>query len=421
MAIQPPPVDQPFRLNLDQQRNRARALLRALQAGDPAARARFEAHQPSGRPPTLTAAQHVIARELRLPSWPRLKAHIAAMQHARAAFAGPAPDAGPRTLHIRCGSDIADTLRDAGFTGAFLEFSDPLCQGPVTNAANRLDQRANFIADAYGGPLNLAAAAVRERLEAAEAALHAAPAHDRVVLWFEHDSHDQLLLARCLARFADARPPQLELICIDAFPGGHRFRGLGQLPPEALRLLWTRRTPVTPAQCALGMAIWSALQAPDPTGLAAIAATGTPALPQAAPALLRHLRELPDSRDGLGLTERLILTILAEQAPTTIGQVFGLLTNRYEPLPWMGDLMLLAMVETMARARDPALAITQGPPDWPQRPVELTDAGRATLAGTRDYLSLAPAPGWVGGVRIVPGAPHWRWDEATLRPVRHPG
>ena len=44
----------------------------------------------------------------------------------------------------------------------------------------------------------------------------------------------------------------------DEFPGSQRFLGLGQLPPEALRLLWSTRKPVTPAQLALGNAAWDA-------------------------------------------------------------------------------------------------------------------------------------------------------------------
>ncbi|MDR3539296.1 MAG: DUF1835 domain-containing protein [Acetobacteraceae bacterium] len=419
MAAPPVPATPAFRLNLEQQRNRARDLLRAVQAGDADALARFHAHQPADRRPTLTAAQHVIARELRLPSWPRLKAHVAAMEAARATFAGAAPDADRRTLHIRCGSDIANRLVEAGFVGDFLEYSDPICQGPVTDAPDWLDQRARFIVGSVGNPLGLTVEAVRANLATAEERLDAAPAYERIVLWFEHDSYDQLLLARALARFAAAQPRHLDLVCVDAFPGGQRFIGLGQLPPEALRLLWARRQPVTPVQLDLGVAVWAALQAPDPTALAEIARSGTPALPVAAPALLRHLRELPDTRDGLGLTERLALTILVRQE-TTIGRVFAALMTRDEPLPWLGDLMLLAIVETMARAAEPALVVD--PEDaalpWPQRRLHLTGAARAVLAGQRDYLSLGPLERWVGGVQIRPGTPHWRWDDAAGMPVR---
>jgi hypothetical protein len=46
----------------------------------------------------------------------------------------------------------------------------------------------------------------------------------------------------------------LELIAADEFPGSERYIGLGQLPSEALRLLWLSRKPVTPAQLAVTQA-----------------------------------------------------------------------------------------------------------------------------------------------------------------------
>lgn len=37
----------------------------------------------------------------------------------------------PDTLHIRCGSDIREALALGGIPGDYLEFSDPVCQGPL--------------------------------------------------------------------------------------------------------------------------------------------------------------------------------------------------------------------------------------------------------------------------------------------------
>ena len=52
------------------------------------------------------------------------------------------------TLHVRCGSDIGPGLKQAGFVGDFLEYSDPFCQGPVPAGSGWLDQRADFLAQA---------------------------------------------------------------------------------------------------------------------------------------------------------------------------------------------------------------------------------------------------------------------------------
>jgi hypothetical protein len=100
------------------------------------------------------------------------------------------------------------------------------------------------------------------------------------VIWSEFDCYDQLVLLRLLGHYAThRRPPRLDLINVGGFPGAVRFFGLGQLPPEALRILWTTRKPATPAALKLGLGAWRALVDPDPRALAAIMRSATPALP----------------------------------------------------------------------------------------------------------------------------------------------
>ncbi|WP_372502494.1 DUF1835 domain-containing protein [Tistrella mobilis] len=409
---------EPFLLDLDQQRRQARDLLRAARAGDPDALARLHRHwHRADRPAVLADALHVIARELGLASWPKLKAHIAALDAAGAAIADaqPVADEAPGTLHLRCGSDIRDGLRLAGFTGDFLEVSDPICHGPVPEGDDIIGVRARFIAGSYQSLPGLTVAAVTDKLTREAEGLAAAAGGTRpVVLWMEHDPYDQLILARCLAAFAAAgRSEGLQLILRDGFPGRARFVGLGQLPPPALRLLWAERRPVTRDMLGLGQAVWAALRRPDPRDLAAIAAGGTPVLPQMAPALRRYLAELPGLGDGLSLTERLTLEMIAEapDAPPTAGRLFGRLMRETDPLPWLGDAMYLAILHQLAQARDPAIRLVDAADGDPYRAVvALTGAGRAVLAGRRDALGLAPPPRQLGGVQIDPTARHWRWD-----------
>ncbi|WP_445680864.1 DUF1835 domain-containing protein [Radicibacter daui] len=421
------PAPQPFRLTLEQQKKRARDLQRAVKAGDPAALQRLAASGVArdGTEPgelKLTTAQLCIARELGLASWPKLTVHIEAMEAARRAIAGKAaaPDADLRTLHLRCGSDIEGALKAAGFAGDFLEVSNPLCQGPVIADADWLQTRARFIAGAYGPVMELDEGAVFARLTAEETALAAAPdTYARLVLWFEHDSYDQLILLRVLAALCQARSlPVVELIALDRFPGTVRFDGLGQLPEEAIRLLWQGRLTVGPELLALGKAGWEALRAPSPEALAGLAATGTPALPMMARALRRHLAELPSTADGLSLTQRLILRLAAEK-PRTIGQLFGALMRDAEPLPFLGDIMFAHEVRQLTVAENPPILLhpaIEGAP-WRQS-VEVTPAGLAVLAGERNALTAGLPPRWVGGVEIAAGKPVWFWDEAESRVVR---
>lgn len=313
------------------------------------------------------------------------------------------------TLHIRCGSDIRDKLRIAGFNGDFLEYADPVHDGPVPDVPDLIEIRAHQLAAGAGQMLGLTEPQILTGLLDAEQRLTAAHRYERVVLWFEHDTYDQLILARCLSRLADGPLPRhLELICIDRHPDVPRFNGLGQLEPTALAGLWPKRTPVTPGQIALGRSIWAALRQTDPTGLETIAKTGTPALPIAAGALWRHLRELPGAADGLSLTQRLVLAILTE-APTRIGRIFAAMVNGREPLVFMGDIGLLGTVEDMARTDPPVLTIEPGEKPFP-RVASITDTGREVLAAHIDYLSLGPPERWVGNV-VADG--RWRLDEGA--------
>src|ERR1700756_4437859 len=93
-----------FRLNFEQQGKRAKELLKAARAGDPEALARFKS------PPRLAEAQHLIAKELRFDNWAALKRHTAEMTRAHEAMNASALDGDLRTLHIRCGHDLQESL-----------------------------------------------------------------------------------------------------------------------------------------------------------------------------------------------------------------------------------------------------------------------------------------------------------------------
>ena len=208
-----------FRLNLEQQRKRAKDLLRAVRAGDAAARRRLAdagaLSVPDAATVKLADAQFAVARELGFTKWSDLRTHVLAQTAARKAIArrGPAIDADLQTLHVRCGADIKGELEAARFSGDFLAVWDSFPVGPVTDAPDWIAQRARFHADTAAVP-DLDYDAYLAELTEADRRLAASPdRYARVVIWTEHDSHDQLSLIRCLAQYARTRPPRvLELI-----------------------------------------------------------------------------------------------------------------------------------------------------------------------------------------------------------------
>lgn len=322
-------------------------------------------------------------------------------------------DRTPSTLHIRCGSDIREGLAAGGVEGSFLEYSDPVCQGPVPaglSAESFLEIRAAFVSREYG----LAAAEARRRLRSEAEGLEQAGNYDRILLWFEHDLYDQAILARLLHGFCE-RPDlrgRIFLVCIDRFPGVPRFVGLGQLAPQQLATLPGKAVPITQELLEAGRVAWEAFKAPDPTGLDGLARHGSSPLPFMPAAFRRHIQEFPSADRGLALTERLVLEAFAGGCETP-AQAFGHL-YRAEAAPWLGDLMFWPVVARLGRG--PAPAVT--PYVCPHSPVRLTDVGRALLGGEADWVRLNGIDRWVGGVRLVGAEAAWRYDEAEGRVVR---
>lgn len=309
------------------------------------------------------------------------------------------------TLHIRCGSDIEPALREAGFEGSFLDFSDPFCQGPVLDLPSEefMVRRRTFISAAYGIP----EIDVLKKQRLCYARLANACASDHIVLWFEHDSFDQLILAYLLRHFSQLEErPQIDLICIDDFPVEPRFFGLGQLGPEDLKGLWEKREPVVDDQYRLGADVWAALVESTPHNLVRIIQRATPELRMCAPALKRHLQELPARSSGLSLTEELSLKVLEAEGVIPAARVYSILMREYEPLPYLGDLMYWYDLGRLIAGG----AVSQGDgATLPEREMTLTDLGRACLAGDADWMAHVSVERHVGGIRVAPdGSKIWR-------------
>jgi Domain of unknown function (DUF1835) len=414
-----------FRLNFEQQQKRAKDLLKGARSGDAAALARF-----TRIPPRLAEAQYLLARELRFENWAALKRHAEAMARERECMSDSVLDAELRTLHIRCGSDLKESLQVAGLRADFYEHSYPYAVGPVREGEGALAQRAQFIVDSHVGysgnrkpPPEFSQ--VLQGLERDERLLHESAAYERVVIWSEADTYDQLVLVRLLGHYAQhRRPSQLELVNASDFPGAMPFIGLGQLPPEALRLLWVTRRPATSAQLELGLAAWKALANADPRPLAALMRARTPALPLLGPALHRHLRELPASATGLSLTETVALQSLAVK-PAGLFQLVGRMIYSLIRLSGHGDVNVLNRILAMEQASEKPFVRRPGTDQggesrspWSDT-LEITELGRALLLGKVDFRTLNPPSRWVGGVEVTRGNPDWSWDdelrEALLR------
>lgn len=319
-----------------------------------------------------------------------------------------------KIAHVRCGSDIRDGLQQAGIDGDFIEYSDPVCQGPVPgdiDEAELLNRRAAFLSDACGAGTP---AQCRERLSREREAIGRLADYDKVLLWFEHDIYDQSVLIRLFDILADRHDldGRLFLVAIDRFAGIERFIGLGQLSPAQLATLPARAKPVTTEQLTLGRSAWQAFREPDPQRLWSLIDNGSAALPLLAGALRRHLMDLPWIADGLSLTERLSLQAIADGAATP-GAVFRGLHQKLEPQPFLGDLMFWPILRRLATADEPAVTSFDS---W-QSPVSLTAFGEALLMEQADWCQANGIDRWMGGLHLLGHQPSWRWDAGVAQPV----
>jgi hypothetical protein len=317
-----------------------------------------------------------------------------------------------RILHVVNGDSVAQSLRYAGVDDVTV-WGEVLCDGPVpadVSAEEWCQVRAHFYAACGWGT-------VAERLDgllAWERGLEAYAGYGEVVLWYEHDLHDQLLLISLLDRFSrrDLGRTALSLVSIDRFPGVERFIGLGQLSPEQLASLLPARQPVTPAQLRQGRTAWRAYCSPDPMAVQAVASSEPAELPFLRGALLRHLAEYPSVENGLGLTDWNAL-VAVDQGHTAFPDLFRE-SQRREVAPFLGDSGLWLYLRRLAAGPRPLLTVAGSE-------VRLTAHGRDVLAGRADGVRTNGIDRWLGGVHLRGQEVRWRWDGLGQRLIPQPG
>jgi len=314
-------------------------------------------------------------------------------------------------LHVTNGDSAIGQLASAGFPAPHLSWLDVLHEGPVPAVPpdELRERRAWFIAACGWDDVDRARAALAAR----DRTLDRAKDHEEVVLWFEHDLFDQLQLLDVLTRLERADLPDGAVSLVQA------AQYLGQLDGGTLRSLFARRQPLTAEVLAFASNQWAAFTSSDPRALAAAAARETTDLPFVAPALRRLLEEFPAPQTGLSRCERQALE--AFTSPRSLGDAFG--QAREEPT-FLGDTVFAWHLERLSGHPAPLLRLEGGTmirvprePNgsmrsfWSQR-AELTDDGRAVLAGDHDQIRLRRVDRWIGGVHLCEQLGMWRWDRS---------
>lgn len=331
------------------------------------------------------------------------------------------PGSARRTLHVTNGDVAAEGLRAAGLGGVAGDVAvtaDLLHEGPAPGGMP-LERwrkvRARYLAESGYDDYDSCLA----RLTGWDHTLEAAGAYGEVVLWFEHDLFDQLLLIRALDLLAqrDLGATELTLLSVGEFPGVVPFHGLGQLSPPQLASLYPARTPVDTARKLLARDAWRAFRAPDPREIEAILRRDTSPLPHLAGALRRHLEDFPGAADGLARSERQILRAVSEGA-ASFEEAFRA-TQAMEERVFLGDLSFHRLLRELAAPPRPLLRLETAGGGSPRAlRLSLTASGREVLAGRDDWVRMRGIDRWLGGVHLQGAESPWRWNSETGRLAR---
>jgi len=312
-------------------------------------------------------------------------------------------------LHLLNGDATAAVFARAGLPGESAVWRDVLMEGPVAAGAVTADAmpgRPAYLAERLAIDPEEYGRASRQN----EAALARGAEHDELVLWFEQDLFCAVTLWFVLARLATRPPARLSLV----FPETSAVKGLGALAPEPLAALFGERRVLDPDALTAGRAAWDAYASPTPAAVERLIRGDAP-LPFVAGAARCHLGRLPSTRDGLNEMERAVLAALRD-GPLAFAPLFTRVTDdEAVRRHGAGDVQVAGTLREMRGGPGPLVGIERAdraPREWT---VAITETGRDVLDGRADRMTRSPVDRWVGGVRVAPGLPAWRWDGRRVR------
>lgn len=328
-------------------------------------------------------------------------------------------------LHITNGDCVNEILEQCGLDGELLAYDDVLHEGPASftnDAAQWRKMRAEFHSNCGWGKYK----SCLERLEKKDKVLESAAEHDEIVLWFEHDIYDQLIIIQVLFRLSEIfktknKAAKISLICIGEFPGITEFIGLGQLAPEQLSSLFPDRVRITEETLAQGAEAWEAYCSETPLTIYNFNEKyNITRLPFLKDAFKRHLEQFPDSESGLSRTEMQILKTIAAGGRKPVEIFFE--EQKFEEKIFMGDTTFCLYLYNLYNCESPLIdvinrddmvlphnAANRG--EFINQEIVITNAGLMILAKKEDNIRMNGIDIWRGGVHLLGKENIWRWNK----------
>ena len=296
-----------------------------------------------------------------------------------------------KILHITSGDIAGGSLSRAGLAGEVFVWHDIMYDGPRNPGwpdEDVLNDRAAFLQDATAGGLDKKF--VLETLRKQYRKLAQAATWEHIVLWFDACLFDQSMLAHILTCLRLKDIGNVDLLCVDSFPGVEPFNGLGQLKPEQLASLYDNRRPVTDEQFLFAEVVDVAFAKQDADLFAELSNMSEAPLPWVPAAVVRWMQEQPDARTGLGRLESLALTAIREGNETP-GSIFKFVASADTPPQYWGDITLWAKINGLADRSLPSYRLMVRQRDCLNGKVNCHSATSRSQFNPRRFINDPPA------------------------------
>ena len=300
-----------------------------------------------------------------------------------------------RVLNIINGNACIDIMKKANIEGDFLPWRDFLHEGSVPPQLTLEELsliRAKFISEFGVGEINEIYRNFKERNEQ----LKTYKKYDKIILWFEHDLHDQLQLLQILDWFAtkDLKNIQFSLIYSNNY--------LGESTAQQIKKMLEHSININLEHMKLAQEAWSAFREPTPKRWFSLLKKSTSILPFLKPAIFRMLEEFPNTKTGLSRTEYQALLIISNGIDDA-KDIFEK-SQSFEERKFMGNIVFWKILNNFENyniiKRDINNKLT------------ITLLGQELLYGKRFWFDIMPLDRYIGGCHLNLEN-LWCWDIPT--------
>ncbi len=300
-----------------------------------------------------------------------------------------------KTLNIINSNASIKIMKKANIQGDFLPWQDFLHEGSVP-AGLTLEElsliRAKFISEYRIGEFS----EIYKNFKIRDRHLRAYGEYNKIVLWFEHDLHDQLQLLQLLDWFYNKPLNKIRLtfICSNNY--------LGESTTQQIRKMLHYEIELAPQHFKLAQKAWSAFREPTPKTWFKLLKKPSSILPFLESAILRMIEEFPNTKVGLSRTEYQTLLIISNGIDEA-KDIF-IKNQSFEERKFMGDVVFWKILNNFENyniiKRDINNKLT------------ITPLGKELLNGKRFWFNIMPLDRYIGGCHLSLEN-LWCWDIPT--------